>query len=140
MSIPIEKVKALLKTYDKNTVYYKRDILGQRIAAEGLIYNAFANDPEAFIIDHAPDIMIATIGVDFGGNGSAHAFNCTGLTPRYSQVVTLDEHYRKEIISPEQLEKDFVEFVQRVQAKYRVIDITATTPSRCLYKASAGRL
>ena len=134
MSIPMDKVKALLKTYDKTTVYYKRDILGQRIAAEGLIYRAFADDPEAFIIDKAPDIMLATIGVDFGGNGSAHAFVCNGLTPNFGQVITLDEYYRKEIISPDQLQADFVSFVRRCQKKYRIADVYCDSAEQVLIR------
>jgi PBSX family phage terminase large subunit len=134
MSIPMEKVRALLKTYDKETVYYKRDILGQRIAAEGLIYQAFANNKEKFILDKAPDIMFATIGVDFGGNGSAHAFVCNGFTPRYGLVITLDEYYRKEIIDPSQLQADFVEFVRRVQGKYRVTDVYCDSEATVLIR------
>jgi PBSX family phage terminase large subunit len=134
MSMPMDKVKALLKTYDKNTVYYKRDILGQRIAAEGLIYQAFADDPEAYTIDKAPDIMLATIGVDFGGNKSAHAFVCNGMTPRYGKVVTLDDYYRKEIISPKQLEEDFVNFVRRCQSKYRVTEIYCDSAEQVLIR------
>ncbi len=133
-SIPLDRVRALLKTYDKNSVWYKRDILGQRIAAEGLIYQNFADDPEAYIIDAAPTIIQAIIGVDFGGNGSAHAFNCTGLTSRYSEVITLREYYRKEVISPTQLEADFVSFVQLCQAEYRVVDVYCDSAEQVLIR------
>ncbi|NCB52458.1 MAG: PBSX family phage terminase large subunit [Clostridia bacterium] len=134
MSISDERMRALLKTYDKNTVWYKRDILGLRIAAEGLIYKEFADTPEAFIIDKAPDIMFATIGVDFGGNGSAHAFICTGFTPRFENVVTLEEYYRKEIITPRQLENDFVDFVRLCQLRYKVVDIYCDSAEQVLIR------
>ncbi len=135
MSIPLDKVKALLKTYDKNSIWYKRDILGLRIAAEGIIYREFADDPEKFIIDKAPDnIMFATIGVDFGGNGSAHTFNCTGLTSQLRDVITLEDYYRKQVISPKQLEDDFVEFVRMCQLKYRVVDVYCDSAEQVLIR------
>lgn len=109
-------------------------MLGMRIAAEGVIYKEFADTPEAFIIDTAPPVMYALIGVDFGGNGSAHAFNCTGLTQRYSHVVTLEDYYRKEVISPTQLEEDFINFVRRCQAKYRITDVYCDSAEQVLIK------
>ncbi len=41
MSIPDDQLRAVLRTYDKASVWYKRDILGERRAAEGLIYDTF---------------------------------------------------------------------------------------------------
>lgn len=38
MSIDNNKLKNILNTYDKNSVWFKRDILGERAAAEGLVY------------------------------------------------------------------------------------------------------
>ena len=134
MSIPLDRVKSLLKTYDKKSVWYKRDILGLRIAAEGIIYTEFADNPDAFILDKAPPVMYAIIGGDFGGNGSAHTFNCTGFTTGYQDVVTLEEYYRKEIISPKQLEQDFMDFVRRCQLKYRITDIYLDSAEQVLIR------
>lgn len=63
-------------------VYYKRNILGLWVAADGLIYPDFADHPEEYILDdYAPgNIMYATIGVDFGGTTSAHSFTLTGYS------------------------------------------------------------
>ena len=41
MSLSDEKIKQILQTYDKTSVWYKRDILGQRSSAEGLIYDMY---------------------------------------------------------------------------------------------------
>lgn len=111
-----------LKKEYAGTVYYDRYILGKWAAAEGIIYRQFADNPERYIIDTPPDISFATIGVDFGGNGSAHSFVCNGVTHRWRGIVTLDEYYRKEIISPSQLEDDFVAFAIRCQQHYKVIE------------------
>lgn len=42
MSVSDEQLRRILKTYDKNTVWYKRDILGLRCIAEGLVYPMFS--------------------------------------------------------------------------------------------------
>ena len=44
MSISGEQLRQILKTYDKNSVWYKRDILGNRCIADGLVYPMFNED------------------------------------------------------------------------------------------------
>ena len=44
MSVSDEEIKVKLKTYDKSSVWYKRDILGDRTSAEGLIYPMFSDE------------------------------------------------------------------------------------------------
>lgn len=117
--LPPEFVTELKKEY-AGTVYYQRFILGLWAAAEGTIYRLFADDPDRYTIDAAPPIQFAIIGVDFGGNGSATAFVCNGITPGFREVVSLDEHYHKGVQSPQELERDFIDFVRRCQSKYRV--------------------
>ena len=41
MSISDDRLRAVLATYDRKSIWYARDILGQRRAAEGLIYDMF---------------------------------------------------------------------------------------------------
>ncbi len=128
-ALPPSVVEQLKKEY-AGTVYYDRYILGRWKAADGVIYRQFADAPDRYIVDNVPkdaggtpEIQFATIGVDFGGNGSAHAFVCNGILPGFRGVVTLDEYYRKEIISPTQLEDDFIAFVQRCKDKYKVYEV-----------------
>ncbi len=117
-ALPPAFVEQLKKEY-AGTVWYDRFILGKWAAGEGIIYRQFAADTDAFLLDAPPPgIIMADIGVDFGGNGSAHAFSLTGYTRGYREIVTLDEYYRKEIISPAELEADFVDFVRRSKEKY----------------------
>lgn len=88
-----------------------------------MIYRQFAEHTEDFLIDEAPsDIKYATIGVDFGGNKSAHSFKLTGYTQGFKQIITLDEYYKKQSITPAQLTDDFIDFVKRSQAKYKVYE------------------
>lgn len=111
-----------LKREYAGTVYYDRYILGLWKAAEGAIYRHVADRPQEFVLYETPPVLFATIGVDFGGNGSATAFNCTGFTPGLREIVTLREYYKKGIVSPAQLERDFVDFVRDCKSRFTVSD------------------
>ncbi len=106
-------------------VFFKRYIQGLWVAAEGVIYDLFVDNKESYIIDETPKIRYATIGVDFGGTGSAHSFTLTGFTQNWD-VVILDEFYwnnkEKGRLSPKELEEKFVDFCQRAKTKYRVYE------------------
>lgn len=92
-----EARKAEIKSqYDIGSVWYRRDILGERCVAEGLIYERFANDEDAYFIDDVPRdtrgrhiLKKINIGVDFGGNGSNHAFVATGFDEGWENVYVL---------------------------------------------------
>lgn len=115
-----DNLDAEISKYEKDSVFYRRDILGKRCAAEGVIYRQFADKPDRFIITDAPEIKYATIGVDFGGNQSAHAFICNGYTKNFKEVITLDEVYIKDKISPDRLNFEFIQFVRKCMALYPV--------------------
>ena len=74
-----------LKREYAGTVYYDRYINGLWVAAEGSIYRTFADNLEKFIITDewlkAHPLSTATIGVDFGGNRSGHAFTLHRVYP-----------------------------------------------------------
>lgn len=114
-------VESLKREY-AGTVYYDRYIMGRWKSAEGAIYRHVADTPGDFILYDTPPVMFATIGVDFGGNGSATAFNCTGYTHGMREVVTLKEYYKKGIVSPAELERDFVAFVQECKRYFIIGD------------------
>lgn len=123
VNIPDQRKREIKSQYDPNSIWYQRDILGRRCVAEGLVYRQFADNPEAFIVDdkwlREHPIRYGVIGVDFGGNKSAHAFTFTGFTQRFKDVVVIKEYYKKERISPSQLETDFCSFVREIQSKYK---------------------
>ena len=120
-TITPERLLEIESQYDPNTVWYRRDILGERAIAEGLIYQAFADRPERFCVDDIPGrIRHAVIGVDFGGGTSAHAFCCVGYFD--NSIVILDEYREKEALNPSKLERDFVDFVRRCQMRWLVTD------------------
>ena len=116
-------------------VFFKRYILGEWKSADGVIYRQFADDPERFILDEVPkDIFIGTMGLDFGGNGSAHAGCLVGITRGYRSIIILDEYYRKEIIDPGTLTDDVCGFVQRSQAQCRATSIWCDSAETTLIK------
>lgn len=112
----------------------KRFILGKWVAADGLIYQQFADHTKDYLVSSSwllerdehgrlkNEIVYAVIGVDFGGTKSAHSFTLTGFTKGYKQVVVLDEYYCKKRINPKQLQDDFIDFVKRAQARYKVLE------------------
>ena len=119
-TITPERIAEIESRYDPQTVWYRRDILGERAVAEGLIYQQFADRPEDFIVDQTPNVHHAVIGVDFGGGTSAHAFSCVGFVG--GSVVVLDEYREQEALNPTKLETDFVDFVKRCQMRWLVTD------------------
>ena len=132
-------------------VFYRRFILGEWAATDGLIYQQFADDTERYLLDDPPeDIQHAVIGVDFGGTKSAHSFTLTGFTKGYRYVVVLDEFYRLNDpahgrLSPLQLEEAFVSFVRRAKMKYRVYEAYCDSAEQTLIEgltvaAVRGRL
>ena len=117
-------------------VFYQRFIRGEWAMTDGLVYPQFANDPGAYLLDTAPPIHYASIGVDFGGTGSAHAFVLTGFTAGFEQVVVLDEYYHNNkhqgVLSPKQLDQAFVDFVRRAKARYRVYAVYCDSAEQTL--------
>ena len=92
LSIDDDKLRKVLSTYNKNSIWYKRDILGQRVASAGILFGEIANNKARYMIDKARSGFITT-GVDFGKNGSAHAF-CSQRISRtfdYIDILRSDE-------------------------------------------------
>lgn len=122
-------------------VFYDRFIKGEWKAAEGTIYKEFADAPKNYTLDSpSDDIAFCTLGMDFGGNGSAHAIVCTGYSRRLQKVVVVDEYYRKEVITPLQLERDTVDFVRRCKSRFKINDMYCDSAEQVLIKGVKGAL
>lgn len=106
-------------------VFYDRYVLGKWVAAEGLVYQYFADHTDEFLIndplkwceENNQRITKTMIGVDFGGTGSANKFQATGIT-NVGTVLALDEEYIKCYIDPDALNKEFSAFIKRVSLVY----------------------
>lgn len=88
MSIKDEQLKTILKTYDRTSIWYKRDILGQRIASAGILFDLIANNKERYITKDKITGII-TCGVDFGKNGSKHAFCSQVISRSYRNILAI---------------------------------------------------
>ena len=119
LTITKERLEEIESKYDKNSVWYARDILGKRVAAEGLIYRLFANETEKFLIDTTDkNYMIVSIGIDYGAGASKIKFVATGITYNFQEVDILDEYDLKSVYDPEEIYKHFIIFYKRVYERY----------------------
>ena len=120
--LPKEYIENLCKEYE-GTVYYDRLIEGKWKRAEGAIYRVFADNPEKFVKPiNKSDIKEIRIGIDFGGNGSGHAFVATAITKSGNiHPVMSRKHMKKDFpqgIDANKLSELFLKFVDDVIAKY----------------------
>lgn len=114
-----ERLAEIVAQYDPDSIWYRRDILGQRCAAEGLIYRVFADDRSAFLLppDKLPPLKYINIGVDFGGNRSKTTFVAVGF-PVDGGIVAIADHAiggGKGDIDPVRIHKECFGFCQRVR-------------------------
>ncbi len=131
--LPAKFVAELKKEY-WGTVLYDRYILGRWVAAEGAVYPTFANDPDKFILDQLPeDIAFITIGIDFGGNKSAHAMEATAFNRQISSITTIAEKHIEGVITPQELTAHFIDFLKTVMAfKKPIVEIRADSAEQVL--------
>lgn len=128
MSLSDEKIRSVLKTYRKNSVWYERDIKGMRAVAEGLIFRYFAENTEQFQFDPEEDppgpFSKITMGIDFGGNGSKTTFVLTGYMNGYKNIRPLEEDSLPitEEIDAKAICETFVNFYRRSITDYGRVD------------------
>lgn len=146
-SLPQSFVERLKREY-AGTVYYNRYILGQWALAEGAIYSMFKDNhvidiskwnEKDSIGNYTHQIRrlngFVNIGIDFGGNKSAHAFNCTWISINRQYVVTVKEKRITKEINPSELEHEFITFVQEVlDAGYKLNSIRADSAEQVLIR------
>lgn len=106
LSVTDAQLKAVLATYDKNSVWYARDILGLRKTAEGLVYDFFG---ESQIVDDVPQTGRYYISCDYGTlnpfSAGLWCVTATGATRikeyyysgRGTNAQKTDEEYYEEI-------------------------------------------
>lgn len=111
--------------YDKNSIWYKRDILGQRCTPEGAIYTSYVNNPDEFLlsIQELPSMLYIEVGIDFGGGnngkGSANTFVAVGYSKMFKDVIILKSVRIEENLDDEQLKYRFVKFCNTIYNRYK---------------------
>lgn len=129
MSLSDEKIRKVLQTYQKDSVWYKRNIKGERAVAEGIIFRRFTENNAPYLYDDAelfkdgklkikPSKVV--IGIDFGGNSSMTTMVCTLYFNRYHDFRAAEEDsipLSPDIDSDKICEK-FIEFYAMCIEKY----------------------
>lgn len=142
VNITPERLKEITSQYEPGSIWYTRDIEGKRSIADGLIYvklaTLIAAGRKDFWIEKKKVLELIkrgliiqiVIGVDFGGNGSGHAFVATAVTEDYNNLIVLrseryvegkpDPESKERIadIDPDILAGLFLRFVKRIKDDY----------------------
>ena len=128
VNISDERKAEVKSQYDITSLWYKRDILGLRIAAEGLIFQSFANNPENYTLTVSEldknRITSIQIGIDFGGNKSKTTFVATAYIDGFKKLIVIADHKidsGKGEVSPEIINTDFIRFVKTLYQRYNPI-------------------
>lgn len=117
-----ERIADIIAQYDKSSVWYRRDILGERCAAEGLIYRQFADSPSDFMLDRVDpeNIDFVNIGVDFGGNRSKTTFIATAFL-RKGGIAVISEHKvpgEKGEIDSGRINREILDFILNIRHSF----------------------
>lgn len=139
MSLSDEKIRTVLKTYQKDTVWYKRDIKGERAVAEGIIFGRFADNDEPYLYDDKellnssddvkrdmPKMKLKPfkiiMGIDFGGNGSLTTFVAAAYINRYHDFRALEETYieKSPNIDADKICEVFIQFYRLIIDRYGI--------------------
>lgn len=129
-----ERIEEIKNKYDMNSVWYKRDILGERMVAEGLVFPYFANDCKPYLFkyqslkekmkEEGKRFSHLIIGVDFGDNGSKYSWHLTGFTNDWDYMWALDEGdmAKSNAIDVTKFCKAFVRFYKRCIECYGYVE------------------
>lgn len=106
-------------------IFYKRYILGLWCAAEGLIYQQFAENEQQYMIPPAeiPRLSYIEIGADVGGNKSNHAYVASGYTAdRTTMYVLKAWSYKATGVTVTQYRENLIKFADKVYEDYGFVD------------------
>lgn len=120
--LPDEYVKQLCKEYE-GTVYYNRYVLGQWCDAEGIIFRQIADNKNRYITEET-DYDFVSIGIDWGGNGSAHSITATGIKRDYTSLQVLaSDKMEATGTDTKQLFRWIINFITKIIDKYGMITV-----------------
>ncbi len=114
LSVSDEKLRATLNTYEKGTVWYERDILGNRKIAEGLVYNF----GEANITDEQPKGAEYYISVDYG---TLNPFSAGLWSVNGGKAVRIKEYYHDGRKTQKQLtDEEYCDAIEKLAEGYDI--------------------
>ncbi len=148
ITISEQRKQEIISQYDKESIWYQRDILGKRMVAEGLIYCEFKDyhivkmkdwnaidESGNYTNELRKSLKFITVGVDFGGNISAHSFNATGFTHQFRKFGTIKQKRIPKRIDDRELTEKFVSFILELKEEYpsvNIIDIRCDSAEQTL--------
>lgn len=119
MSISADQLRAVLATYDRKSVWYARDILGQRKMAEGLIYDMMDTTANTYRPQDAPvgfkSLSTRTITCDYGTTNPTVYLDVydDGEKVRVHREYRWDSREEHRQKTDEEYADDFMEFMGR---------------------------
>lgn len=117
MSISDDQLRAVLETYDRKSVWYARDILGQRKMAEGLIYDMMDTTANTYRPQDAPvgfkSLSTRTITCDYGTTNPTVYLDVydDGEKVRVHREYRWDSRQEHRQKTDEEYADDFMEFM-----------------------------
>ncbi len=147
-AITEQRKAEIISQYDPTSIWYQRDILGKRVVAEGLIYCEFKDyhiikmqdwnaidENGNYTNELRRSLKFITVGVDFGGNISAHSFNATGFTHQFRKFGTIKQRRIAKRIDDKELTEEFIKFIKELREEYpniNIIDIRCDSAEQTL--------
>lgn len=116
-SLSDDALRSMLATYDRDSQWFKRDILGLRTSASGRIYEGYKYKEIAVSREWIKKQMFIdfSVGVDVGGTDATVA-TLNGFTHNYDEVVAIDGYYHKQGIDSgkdhAEYARDIAEFIK----------------------------
>lgn len=121
LNLPKQYVEELIRVNKKNPLFYKRNILGQWVLAEGAIYDMFNEDLHVF--SKAPRIDEINICCDYGVS-TVTTFGVMGIhkdTHHGNSYYLLEEtYYDAEQMGVAQSDSERVDDLVKLQEKYHL--------------------
>ena len=116
-------IEELKKEY--TGVFYDRFIRGLWVAAEGLVYQQFADNEKDYLVnitsDYLTDVNFVSIGIDFGGTRSLTTFVASAIHKNFSKVTVLADYHIKGTkgdIDADRVCREFAGFIERLRTTY----------------------
>lgn len=112
-----ERIDEIITEYDPDSVDFKRDILGERVAAEGIMYKV--KDTNIIKSFNPNDYYVYVVVADPGVNHSATSFILLAITLDCKNIDVLASYYHKNsekeamaIKMPTDYALDYMEFIK----------------------------
>lgn len=144
LSVTDERRREIEAEYTVGTIRYRRNILGERCIAEGLVYPQFVDNEDDYYITAGEvpnDTRPILIGQDFGGNKSKHTF-CASAVSRDGKTlyVLASDEDKATGTRVEYIANALGSFIHKVEGIYnrRVSNVYADSMEQAILNTEKG--